>query len=370
MASIRICLYTEVWASGGIEAFITNMLCSQPLEGIEADIVASRIDESIYTEQLRTLGVGFYQLSGRLRTPKNKSLFRALLRERQYDIVHLNIFHGLALEFLEVARREGVAVRIAHCHGAGLRKSPTRWLKLMLHALGRRLWLGAATDRLACSAPASRFMFGDESARVVPNGIKLSRFGFDERLRREWRERLGFGSEVVVGHVGRLSAEKNHAFLLEVFSEYQRLNPDSILLMVGEGEEREQIEWRAKELGIFESMRLIGRSGNVPELMMAMDAFVFPSTSEGLGIAAIEAQATGLPILISDGVPSAVLLTDSSASLPLGDSAEWAARLDALIKAGTDRTGGAEIVRRSGYDAQEAASVLFDFYRARATDKA
>lgn len=361
MAKIKVCYYIEHWASGGIEAFITNTLEGANLSGYSVDIVAAKICESIYTERLAMLGVSFYELSGALRSPKNSALFRARLREGKYDILHLHIFHGVALELAAIAKSEGVPVRIAHSHGAGLRNSVTRWLKLILHRLGAFFYGGAVTERLACSVEAGRFLFGNSPVRVIKNGIDTDKFLFNKAVREAVRAELGVGEGVLVGHVGRISPEKNHRFLIEVFAKYKKINKDAKLILIGEGEGRSELEEYARELGIAEDIIWVGASKRVPDLLFAMDIFLFPSTVEGLGIAAIEAQAAGLPVITSDRVPEAARLSESAVALPISDADSWATSIDGMLKE-HDRAIGPLTVRAAGFDSHAVGEELFSLY--------
>ncbi len=361
MAKIKVCYYIEHWASGGIEAFITNTLEGSDLSGYSVDIVAARVSESIYTERLAVLGVGFYQLSGELRSPKNSTLFRERLRSVGYDILHLHIFHGVALELAAIAKSEGVPVRIAHSHGAGLRNSRTKWLKLILHRLAAFAFGGAVTERLACSVEAGKFLFGKAPVRVIKNGISTGNFLFNESVRESVREELGIGEATLVGHVGRISPEKNHKFLLEVFEKYKKIDSAAKLLLIGEGEGRHELVGYAEELGISEDIIWVGASRRVPELLFAMDIFLFPSTVEGLGIAAIEAQAAGLPVITSDRVPEAARLSERAIALPLGDADRWAMAIGGMMTE-YDRQLGIEKVRSSGFDSRLVGEELFSLY--------
>jgi len=108
--------------------------------------------------------------------------------------------------------------------------------------------------------------------------------------------------KLIVGHVGRLNYVKNHKFLVSVFYEIQKLHRNSLLLIVGEGKERENIEKQVKKLEITDKVIITGLRNDVENLLMAMDIFIFPSLYEGLPVTLIEAQATKLPCLISDTV--------------------------------------------------------------------
>jgi len=362
MERTRVCLYLERWSSGGIEAFIYNTLCASELSGFEIDIVASKIENSIFTDRLKALGVGFIELSGRLRSGENERLFRKLLREKKYHTLHLHIFHGLSLKLLKIAKEEGVGVRIAHSHGAGLRKCTTRPLKLLIHSVGKGLWLGYATNLLACSPEAARFLFGRMEAVIIKNGIKTEAFAFSEEARAKKRAELQING-TLLGNVGRLSAEKNQLFLLDVYKEYRELHPDSRLIIVGDGEMKTEIEKKAERLGIGDGVIMYGEAKEIPELLSAMDIFLFPSAVEGLGIAAIEAQASGLPVITSEGVPESARLGPRAVKLKTDSAAEWSEEIDRLISEDYDRSDAYIEVKKQGFDAAVAGEKILALYK-------
>lgn len=357
----RICCFCERWESGGIESFLNNVLLHGDLTGIEVDLVAACVKESVFTAGLRARGVRFVPLSGKLRSLRNYRLFRKLLRSRQYDVVHFNLFQGLSLSYVQIARQEKISVRIVHSHGAGLRKSATRRLKLMAHDIGKLVWGNAATDFWACSRSAAEFLFPPSvvnynAFHLIPNGIDTSAFRFSDRDRAQARAELGLDGQTVIGTVGRMSSEKNQVFLLDVFEEYCKLRPDSRLLLVGDGVERTDLEQKTREKGLEDRVIFYGTSYSVSRLLSAMDYFVLPSQSEGFGIAAVEAQTAGLPVLCSQGVPTEARITPWVKSMALCEGARrWAEVLNGW-QPEHSRCAGEEAVRGGGYD-------IFDTYQ-------
>lgn len=325
----KICIYCETWESGGIESFLHNVLCHMDLSDLEVDIVVACLRPSIFTESLEKLGVQFIELSGNPRKIfENRRKIKRLLREKRYDVLHLNAFQGLQLSLLRAAKRAGIPVRIAHSHNTALRQSATRWLKMPVHRLSSMLFSDSATDLWACSSDAASFMFPrhvlqKKSWQFIPNGIDLERFRFDAQQRGEVRRELGVSDCFVIGSVGRLCYQKNQAFLLDVFAALMKQRPNSRLLLVGEGEDRQQLEEKAAKLGIADSVIFYGVTDHVERLLWAMDAFAFPSRFEGLSIAAVEAQAAGLPVLCSEHIPSETLLTPQAIRVPLSNMASW-----------------------------------------------
>lgn len=360
----RICILCESWESGGIESFLCNTLLAMDRSGLEVDIVAAQLRDSVFTEPLKAAGIRFRELSGALRSPKNGPLFSALLAERNYDVVHLNAYQGLSLHYLALAQKVGVPVRIAHSHGTGLRNSPGKPLKLLLHQWGKRVWSHSATDFWACSCQASEFLFlQGQPYRWIPNGIDVERFRFQEPLRVKQRQALGLAeSQLLVGTVGRLSEEKNHQFLLDVFCQMQTLRRDSVLLLVGTGRLEEQLRARTEELGIASNVIFYGPSDHVEQLLWAMDVFVFPSHMEGLGIAAVEAQAAGLPVICSEGVPPEAVVTDLAQRLPLSAGERRWAEILLHEKVPADRAAIADAVAAAGFDVTSVAKEIRDLW--------
>lgn len=356
-AVTRICILCESWESGGIESFLCNTLLVMDRSGFEVDIVAAQLRDSVFTVPLKAADVHFRELSGTLRSPKDGRLFSKLLADRHYDVVHLNTYQALSLHYLALAKKAGVPVRIAHSHNAELRKSLGRPLKLALHRWARRAYGDTMTYRLACSNLAAQFMFGDDAEwTFIPNGIDVERFRFDPVVREQVRSELGIAGKLVIGNVGRLCYQKNQAFLLEVFQEVHRKQPESALLLVGEGEDRPKLKEKAKTLGIEEYVIFYGTTDRVERLYWAMDILVMPSLFEGLPVTGIEAQCTGLSCLLSHRITQECALTSGTVFLPLEKGVEvWGAQvLDMAIH--EERASCADIVAAAGFSVDKTAA--------------
>ena len=364
---MKICIYCQKWESGGIESFLYNMLSHMDRTGLAIDLVTDRIRGSIFTEPMEALGVRVIELSGDLRKVReNRRLFAQLLQKERYDAVHVNAFQGLSLAMLKLAKEAGVPIRVAHSHGADLRPSPTKQLKLLLHRWGRLRYGKFATHRLACSQKAAAFLFGAGTEfAFFPNAIETARFAFDGRTREAVRTELGLDGAFAAGHVGRFDEMKNQSFLVDVFAELQTLRPDSRLLLVGDGETFCEVRKKAESLGLSDRMVFAGVQTDPERYLQAMDVFVFPSHAEGFGIAAVEAQTAGLPVLCSDAVPDEALVTPLAKRLPLSAGAKaWAQAL--VTMKNEDRTAAADAVRKAGFDLETAAGRLGRLYKGNA----
>ncbi len=364
----RICCFCEKWESGGIESFLHNVIMEMDMSRLEIDIVAAQICESVFTASLKEKGVGFYELSGSQRKlGRNHKMFKQLLKERHYDVVHLNIFQGLSLYYAYLAKKAEVAVRIAHSHNTALRQSKTKWLKLLLHNAGKSLWTENATDFWACSRVAAEFMFPqsvleNKKYEFIPNGIDVEKFRFNNKVRNQIRKDLDIEGKLVIGNVGRLCYQKNQEYLLEVFAKLQTQGPDSVLLLVGEGELKAELQQQAEKLGVADKVIFYGVTDKVEQLLWAMDVFAFPSRFEGLGIVVVEAQAAGLPVVCSDNVPGEALVTDLLQKVKVRSGVDNWAESILNCQVNADRLSANEQVQKSGFAVVDVAKRIEKTY--------
>lgn len=366
----KVCVYCEKWASGGIESFLFNAIAHMNLEHVAIDVVAACMEESIFTEKLRNLGIHFFELSGnRNCIGKNKKMFLQLARERHYDVLHVNAFHGGSFYYLRLAKRLNIPVRIAHGHCAGLNSGRYVWLKEVVHHCAKKMFAQDATELWACSRAAGAFMYPkgkhyQNVCRIIPGGIDVERFRFQKAQRFDMRRKMGWGDQLVIGIVGRLCREKNQMFLLEVFSHIVKMRPNSTLLFVGEGTEHDRLIQRVKELGIEQRVVFYGATDRVERLLWAMDVFVFPSLVEGLGLAMIEAQATGLPVLCSDVIPGEAHILSTVQSMSLKQPPKmWAQAVLKLQSNSSARESCADFVREAGFDSSDIAEQIAETYK-------
>ncbi len=319
----RICIYCDLWESGGIESFLFNTLSRMDLSGLEMDLVAAEIRDSIFTKPLEEKGVHFIELSGSTRNiPKNYHKFRKLLQYRHYSVIHINAFQGMAFYYAHLAKEAGISSRIVHSHNSGLRKSVLKREKMLLHKAYSMRYAEDATDCWACSRLAAEFLFPDDIIKrhgfvFVPNAVDIERFRFDPTVRARIRKELGIEEKLVLGNVGRLCEQKNQSFLLDVLSELVNQGMDCVLLLVGSGPALEDLKRQAEELNIQKNIFFTGISSHVEELLCAMDVFVFPSLFEGLPISVIEAQASGLPVIYHDRLAGEAAVLPNFSALPL-----------------------------------------------------
>lgn len=298
---IRILHVVTYMGRGGLETMLMNYYRNIDRDLIQFDFLTHRSFQADYDQEIERLGGRIYHLP-RL-NPFSPTYLRSLehffKEHKGYKIVHshLDCMAGIPLKY---AKKNGIPVRIAHAHNSSQVKDKKYLLKLCFkHNITKY-----ANHLFACSKEAGKWMFSTDGFRVLNNAIDAEAYVYDETSRRQARTELGIKpSTFVCGHVGRFSEQKNHDFLINVFAEIVRRHADSKLLLVGEGELKERIQDKCSKLNLSDRVIFAGLRNDVPDLLQAMDLFLFPSLFEGLGIAVIEAQAAGLPCLISDRVP-------------------------------------------------------------------
>lgn len=351
---------------GGAETMLMNLYRAIDRTRVQFDFLVHEQRECDYDEEIRALGGRLHRLPRF--TGINLSAYRAACRrlfaEHRYPVVHGHIGSSAAV-YLREAKRVG-SYAVAHSHAQNYLKG----------ASGFAFGVAAYPVRfvadyfMACSLEAGIDRFGRRVVEggnfsLLNNGIDLSLYWCDQAAHETAKRRFDVEGRPAFGHVGRLSEEKNHRFLFEVFSHVLRELPDAMLLLAGRGPLREELERLAQERGLGGSVRFLGVRDDVPDFLKALDVFVFPSVKEGLAMAAVEAQAVGLPCLLSTGVPDAAIVSPRVFHLDLSlGSAEWARVAVGACKNlpegnWTDCVHGA---RNHGFGIADAAAWLENFY--------
>lgn len=343
---------------GGLETMIMNYYRHMDRDKIQFDFLVHRYTQAAYDQEIVSLGGKIFRLP-RLNPLDPRYLYqldRFFGEHREYRIVHchLDCMSGIPLK---AAKKHGIPVRIAHSHNSNQTKD---W-KYPIKLLCKQRIAPYATMLFACGKKAGDWMFPGKPCTVMPNAIDARKFRYDKETAAAVREKLGVKDALVVGHVGQFRPQKNHLFLLEAFGRLTQIHDNSILLLAGDGPGREAAEEKAEALGLRSKVMFLGNRPDIPELMQAMDVFVFPSKFEGLSVAAIEAQAAGLPCVVSDGVPAETIITDDVQQIPLTASADvWA---ESILKcSGHIRQDNYDRVAAAGFDIVAGAKWLKEIY--------
>ena len=356
---IRVAQIMGKLCAGGVETVIFNYYRNIDHRKIQFDFYYDGDSTVGPPQDLIDMGAQFYEVPPYQELPRYLRALRRAFREKRYPIVHSNL-NSLSVFPLYAAKKEKIPVRIAHNHAtAGEGALVKNAVKLLLRCLSTRY----PTQLCACSRYAGEWLYGTSDFYVVKNAIDVKRFLYNEEKRAQERKRLGLEHRFVVGHVGRFCHDKNHEFLLEVFAEICKLREDAVLLLVGGGKLEAPIRKKAEQLGVLDRVWFAGIQKDTSAFYQAMDVFVLPSRSEGLGVVLIEAQACSLPILCSDRVPEEAKVLDSMTFLSLNESPRaWAER--ALEEAEQSKRYDTEAeMQKAGFDIATEAKKLEAFYQ-------
>ncbi|MCL2336759.1 MAG: glycosyltransferase [Firmicutes bacterium] len=310
---------------GGIETFLLNMNYYMSNNCVFDYVIEG--NSCIHKNSIEKKGGEIYLFpSRRSMLLKNILAWRALLKNKKstIQVVYFNMFSLAYTLPVFVCRYYGYKV-IVHAHTNNLHDCGM--LLKGLHCFNKQLLKLLNVKRLTNSKLSSGFMFGDpEAGEIIYNAIDVERFKFNAEIRHKLRCQYGLNDKIVFGFAGRLVYEKNPLFLLDIFKEIIKINPSSILMLIGDGDLMPEIKAKIKNYGIDHAVLLLGVCKNVEEFYQAMDVFILPSRFEGLGIALIEAQTVGLPCLTSaEVVPPEAKVTDLLSYVPLKNNpVEWA----------------------------------------------
>ena len=283
-------------------------------------------------------------------------------KSHTYDIVHIHASTAMLIMYtLPVWGSRTKIIYHSHCD------SVVGFHNYILHIFFRKIVTKYAEKKVAVSKKAARFMFGKKnisSSIILKNGIQVDKFMFCEDTYKRIRKELGVKDEFLIGHIGRFSYQKNQKFLIKVFHNIAKYESKVCLLLVGNGKDEEMIKRLVLEKGLSDKVIFYGTSNNVENLLCAMDCFVFPSNYEGLGIVAIEAQASGLPVVASTKIPNEAKISDTFISLSLTEDSidSWTNKILNMKKITIDRKLMNTKIRDSGYDIVDVSKELEKMY--------
>ncbi|MBQ7896609.1 MAG: glycosyltransferase family 1 protein [Oscillospiraceae bacterium] len=342
---------------GGLETMIMNYYRNIDRNKIQFDFLVHRDYESAYDKEILSLGGRIFHVP--VLNPFSPAYYRALdefFSAHKYDIVHSHL-DCLSAYPLRSAKKHGVKIRIAHGHSSSQDKN----LKYPIKYVSRYAMPYFATHLFACGEKAGQWMFPRHNFTIMANALNTERFTYLPKKSKSIRENLGVDSKFVLGHVGRFNFPKNHPFLIDVFFSVQKLYPESVLLLIGDGDAEVAIRKKVNALGIQEKVLFMGELSDVSDMLQAMDVFVFPSLYEGLSLATVEAQAAGLPCIMSDQVPYECKMTENVEFLPLTASPEtWSKHI--LKYLSYEKKNTYREICKAGFDINQNVKWLENFY--------
>lgn len=356
---IRILHVVTHMNRAGLESMIMNYYRNIDRSQIQFDFLTHRNGEKDFDKEINSLGGKIYNL------PKLNPFSISYLREinlffkkhKDYKIIHSHL-DTMSTYPLKYAKKNGVPIRVAHAHNTSAEKN----IKYLLKYFSKKQMHKYATHYFSCSKDAGIWTFGDKKIKVLNNAIESNKFIYNKAVSIKIKEELKLKDKFVIGHIGRFSKQKNHSYLIDIFYEVYKDNNNSALILIGEGELLGNIKSKVKQLGLDQNVFFLGLRSDIPDLLQAMDVFVFPSLFEGLGIAAIEAQAAGLPTIVSEAIPNEAFITQKIQMLSLkASTSDWA---NQILKhsSGYIREDNVKDIIKAGYDININVSWLENFY--------
>lgn len=357
---------------GGIETYLIEQFRHLDKSKIDYDFVNITGEYSIcYEDEILASGSKIFKVVSRHKNPLLHywQWFNILLQNKGvYDVIVLNT-NSLEYVFpLVLGKVFGIPVRVIHSHNSGFENKQGLARRLLV-GMNKKLLAWSANLRFACSKFAGQWMFKDNPYHVIYNAIDIHKYDADLIVREETRNALGLRTELALLHVGRFSYQKNHSFLLDIFKEVHRIQPDSVLLLVGDTTEESEflteVKRKIKAYGLENVVRLLGRRDDVNKIMQAADVLVMPSFFEGLTVVGIEAQACDLPLLLSDTVTKELGLLPSTQFISLDAGAKaWA---EVIVNSKQhNRRSRYEELKAAGYDigfeTERVEKLLIDAY--------
>ena len=362
---------------GGVYSLLLSVIRNKP-QDLQLDIGAlETFEDQSNIDYLESMGSHVYYLGyDGNKLKKQAKIYqnvKALLEKEKYDCVHIHsdVANKLLVSGL-AAKAAGVPKIILHSHATGVDMANGK-MRERVHMICRRLLPKIHGEYAACSKVAAKWMFpyAVEKGNVtyIHNGIETKRFCYDEKIRLEERSKLGLKPEDrLIGHTGRFMYVKNQLFLVKVFDKAlttwknQGNHGELKLLLVGTGEMMEDVKHLAEHLGIINNIIFYGQCKKIECLYQAMDIFAMPSHFEGLGMAAVEAQSTGLPCIVSTGVPQDVDIYGSVKFLSIDEQSEvvWASSFCEDLPKRIDHTAD---ICKAGYSIQDTVDQFVKLYQ-------
>ena len=351
---------------GGVESVIMNYYRNIDREKIQFDFLCNS-EVVAYEQEILKLGGNIYRITAR---SKNYKKYREDLKEffkrhaKEYTTIWVNVCSLANIDYLKYAKKYGIKYRIIHSHNSQNMDSKIRGI---LHRINRILIKKYATDFWACSKDAGNWFYNKKIIKsnrylIVNNAIDTDKYKYNTEIRDEYRKKLKLEDNLVIGNIGRLHFQKNQIFLLKIFEEIYKKNKNAKLLIIGQGEDENLLKEECKKRNLQDKVMFLGVRNDIPQLLQAMDIFIFPSLFEGLPLTLLEAQVSGLPIYTSkDVIPENIKMSDNLEFISLEkNEKEWAEIIlqkKEILRCSKDRE-----IKEKGYDIKVEAKKIEKYF--------
>ncbi|OCA84623.1 glycosyltransferase family 1 protein [Bacillus sp. FJAT-27986] len=346
---------TTTLGFNGITNVILNYYEHIDRHKVHFDVVLTRGAMDWVVNKIKSYGGDIYEMPCRDKKPLTYiRKLKKLILDNNYSVVHVHGNSGTMAIDIYAAKIAKTKVRIAHSHN-------TTGNYKIVHKLLKPLLNSNRTHALACSDLAGKWAFNN-NFEVIKNGIDTTRFIYNQEIRDRYRKNLDLENCFVIGHIGHMSYQKNHEFLIDIFFRVYKNNKNARLLLIGDGKNREMIESQINDLSLSEAVIMLGKRDDVSSLLQAMDVFLLPSRHEGLGIVNIEAQATGLKCVVADTIPQEAKVSENIHFLSLNSPIEDWTDLILSFEEGYVRKNSSQLIIDNGYDIRQVVRRLESIY--------
>lgn len=362
---IRVLHVVASMDRGGLETFIMNIYRNINRSLVQFDFLVHTEDECAYDREIISLGGKIYRVPSRRKgILKNRNELKKFFdKHNNYKIIHQHLSSLTYVQPLKIAKKYKIPTRITHSHNSNQSGNP---IHQFLHSYNKIQIQSFATDFYSCSEVAASWLYPKKiyengTYEVIKNAIDTREFKFNELTRKKIRRELNVCDKFVLGHVGRFAHQKNHALLVDIFKNVYSENQDSVLLLVGDGELRKDIEEKVERYNLKDSVIFTGVQSNISELLQAMDVFVMPSHYEGLPVTIIEAQTSGLPCVLSANITKEVEIVNNIQWCDISEKpSTWAKK---ILNVNTEiREDRSDHVIRAGYDILNISQKIQEWY--------
>ncbi len=340
----------------GISSVIMNYIENMDLDQISLNVAVVPTTKPELIERIEKRATAYL-------LPKKKQDTKGYIRELTkllktgIDVFHIHGNSGMMLMEVLIAKRCHIKNIIVHCHNttcdhpliSNILKHPMKWF---------------SNELISCSTASGKWLYGKSRHIVLNNAINIDRFTFNKEIRNNCRKEFEISDEILIGHIGHFTEQKNHNFLIDIFMEIHKSNSNTKLLLVSIGPKMEEIKKKVSDLGLSDSVIFAGQRSDVDRIYQAIDLFLMPSKWEGLPVVMLEAQAAALPLVVSDVITRDAKCTDRVTYLSLNDSpASWAETVLEQTEKFSDRTADVKTqIAEAGFDIKIQAAKLKEIY--------
>ena len=361
---VRVAVIMGKMDSGGKKNLVMEYFRHIDRSKVQFDFICDSDSQAIPTEEIKSLGGCVYIIPPYQDVFSNMKELKRICKENNYQIIHA---YNSTMNFFPmcVAKQVGIPVRISESLSMAHKKDQKTKIKNILRLFSR--WY--ATHFLACGEDCGRWQFGDKlfdsgKVTVFKTAINTEFNAYDPKVRSKTRKEHHWEDKIVIGHIGRFTAQKNSVRLIEIFSAIAKAEPKAVLCLIGDGELKDEMMVKIKELAIEDRVDYLGRREDIQQFYNAMDCFVLPSLYEGLPVVGLEAESCGLPMFFSTEVTSEANACELGHFIDLSASdEEWA---EQILKAAKEnmpiRRSHAKEVAAAGFDSIVESSKLQQYY--------